>query len=137
MRGNRINPEPPRMVAKICEGKGKGELWLGPLPTAVRMDRIMEVNYSIQIYCFLKHPTDVTVEHGGDWGMLIPNTVTFRCEMSNPHARLDDMNVLKSCLVNSLRQGDNAYVHCISGISRAPMAAAAVAATSGAREPSM
>ena len=34
------------------------------------------------------------------------------------------MQALKSILVNSLRQGDNAYVHCVSGISRAPMAAA-------------
>ena len=34
------------------------------------------------------------------------------------------MRALKSCLVNSLRQGDNAYVHCVSGISGAPVAAA-------------
>jgi hypothetical protein len=124
VRGNRINPEPPRLVAKVCEGKGKGELWLGPLPTAQRMDRIMETKHSIQIYCFLKEPTEVQVEYGGGEGMFIPGTVPFRCEMSNPHAWLADMRVLKSCLVNSLRQGDNAYVHCISGISRAPMAAA-------------
>ena len=36
--------------------------------------------------------------------------------------------MLKSCLVNSLRQGDNAYVHCISGITRAPTAAAVMSA---------
>ena len=60
--------------------------------------------------------------------MYIPDTVPFRCEMSNPHARLEDMRSLKSCLGNSLRQGDNAYVHCISGITRAPMAAAVVGA---------
>jgi len=133
VRGNRINPEPPRLVAKICEGRGRGELWLGPLPTANRMDTIMETKFSIQIYCFLKHPTEVAVglcgygDDGGD-GMIIPDTVQFRCEMSNPHARLADMRMLKSCLVNSLRQGDNAYVHCVSGISRAPMAAAVMSA---------
>jgi len=133
VRGNRINPEPPRLVAKVCEGLGRGELWLGPLPTANRMDTIMETKFSIQIYCFLKHPTEVAVglcgygDSGGD-GMIIPDTVQFRCEMSNPHARLADMRMLKSCLVNSLRQGDNAYVHCISGISRAPMAAAVMSA---------
>ena len=36
------------------------------------------------------------------------------------------MRALKPCLVNSLRQGDNAYVHCVSGISRAPMASAVI-----------
>ena len=56
--------------------------------------------------------------------MFIPNTVSYRCEMSNPKARTTDMQALKSIVVNSLRQGDNAYVHCVSGISRAPMAAA-------------
>ena len=38
------------------------------------------------------------------------------------------MRALKSCLVNSLRQGDNAYVHCVSGLSRAPKAAAVMGA---------
>jgi len=127
-RGNRLSPEPPRLAAKICEGKGRGELWIGPLPTAQRMDQITETKYSIQIYCFQKDPTDVQVEMGGEAGMLIPDTVIFRCEMSNSHAQLADMRALKSCLLNSLRQGDNAYVHCVSGISRAPMAASVMGA---------
>ena len=38
------------------------------------------------------------------------------------------MRALRSCLINSLRQGDNAYVHCVSGLSRAPMAAAVLCA---------
>ena len=50
VRGDRIHPEPPRMVAKVCEEKGKGELWLGPLPTAQRMDVINETKHSIQIF---------------------------------------------------------------------------------------
>ena len=95
---------------------------------AKRMDRILEAKPSIQIYCFLKDPTHVQVEQGSGEGMYIPGTIPFRCEMSNPHARLSDMRVLKPCLVNSLRQGDNAYVHCISGITRAPMAAAVMSA---------
>ena len=37
-RGTRLNPEPPRLVAKVCEEKGKGELWLGPLPTVLNME---------------------------------------------------------------------------------------------------
>ena len=38
------------------------------------------------------------------------------------------MRSLKLCLVNALRQGDNAYVYRISGVTRAPMAAAAMGA---------
>ena len=87
------------------------------------MDRILETKPNIQVHCFLKDPTAVEVERGVE-GMHIPGTMSYRCEMSNPHARLADMRSLRSTLVNSLRQGDNAYVHCISGISRAPMAAA-------------
>ena len=48
-RGNRINPEPPSMVAKVCRGKGRGELWLGPLPTKERMSVITQTKHSIQI----------------------------------------------------------------------------------------
>jgi len=127
-RGNRLNPEPPRLVAKVCETEGRGEPWLGPLPTTLRLDRINETKPSIQVYCFAETPTQVQVEPGGEWGMLIPGTRTFRCETSNPEARLADMRALKACLVNSLRQGDNAYVHCVSGLSRAPMAAAVMCA---------
>ena len=38
------------------------------------------------------------------------------------------MRALLPCLINSLRQGDNAYIHCVSGLSRAPVAAAVVSA---------
>ena len=58
-RGNRINPGPPRLVAKVCEEKGRGELWLGPLPTAQRMEVITKTKHSIQIYCFAKDPVAV------------------------------------------------------------------------------
>ena len=90
------------------------------------MDRILENKPSIQVHCFLKDPTAVEVESGGEQGMHIPGTLSYRCEMSNPRARLIDMRLLRSTLVNSLRQGDNAYVHCVSGISRAPMATAVI-----------
>ena len=39
------------------------------------------------------------------------------------------MRALKSRVVNSLRQGDDAYIHCVSGISRAPAATAALASS--------
>ena len=60
--------------------------------------------------------------------MIIPDTLVFRCEMSNPHARLKDMHELLPCVLNSLRQGDNAYCHCVTGVSRAPRAAAVISA---------
>jgi hypothetical protein len=123
-RGNRLHPEPPRLVAKVCKEEGRGELWLGPLPTEGRMDTIIETTPSIQIFCFAKQPTQVTVTDGGAQGMWIPGTKSFRCEMSRAQSRSRDVRALMPCLFNSLRQGDNAYVHCISGVTRAPMAAA-------------
>ena len=127
-RGNRLKPEPPRLVAKICEEEGRGELWLGPLPTKRGMDRILDTKPSIQIFCFTNPPDRVRVEPDGEWGMFIPGTRAFRCEMSNPQVRDEDLRALRPCLINSLRQGGNAYVHCVSGISKAPMAAAALSA---------
>jgi hypothetical protein len=129
VRGNRINPEPPSLVAKVCNEEGKGELWLGPLPTAERMPTILETMPSIQIYCFRADPTAVTVEGNRGRGMHIPGAILFRCEMSNQYARLLDMQMLRPCVIDSLRQGDNAYIHCVSGITRAPLAAALLCAT--------
>jgi hypothetical protein len=128
VRGIRTNPEVPRLVAKVCKEIGKGELWLGPLPTADRMQRITSVKHSIQIHCFKRAPTDVEVQRG-ERGELIPGTMAFRCEMSNSRQRLTDMRALKPRVVNSLRQGDNAYIHCVSGISRAPVAATVLASS--------
>ena len=105
-----------------------GELWLGPLPTAGRMPVITQTKHSIQIYCFKDHPENQEVQHGGEWGMIIPDSLVFRCEMSNPHDRLKDMQELLPCVLNSLRQGDNAYCHCVTGVSRAPRAAAVISA---------
>jgi len=127
VRGTRTNPEPPKLVAKICREEGKGELWLGALPTATRMNRILEIKPSIQIYCFHAEPTQVVVDWGQP-GMYIPGAIVFRCEMSNPNVRETEIRALRPCLMNSLRQGDNAYVHCISGYTRAPLAAAVMSA---------
>ena len=130
-RGNRLEPEPPRLVAKVCEEPSRGELWLGPVPTESRLERINETKFSIQVYCFMNDPEEVTVaRHGekGETGMQIPGTLAFRCEMSNRHTRGTDLRALLPCLINSLRQGDNAYIHCVSGISRAPVAAAITSA---------
>ena len=127
VRGIRIRPEPPRLVAKVCREEGRGELWLGAVPTTTTMGKISEIRPSIQIYCFHAEPTQVQVDWGVS-GMYIPRATTFRCEMSHPRLRQAEMRALMPILVNSLRQGDNAYVHCVSGLSRAPMAATVMCA---------
>ena len=60
--------------------------------------------------------------------MNIPDTLAFRCETSNPQARLKDKQEILPCVPNSLMQGDNAYCHCVTGVSRAPRAAAVISA---------
>ena len=121
-------PKPPSLVAKVCWGIGRGELWLGAIPTAGRMSVINETKHSIQIYCFKDYPHNQQVKNGGEWGISIPDALVFRCEMSNPNTRPKDMQELLPYVLNSLRQGDNAYCHCITGVSRGPRAAAAISA---------
>ena len=89
---------------------------------------IIETAPSIQVFCFSRQPTRVAVIEGGAQGMWIPGTRSFRCEMSHTQARSRDVRALMPSLFNSLRQGDNAYVHCVSGLTRAPMAAALLSA---------
>jgi hypothetical protein len=127
-RGIRPSPEPPRLVAKVCEEDGRGELWLGPLPTKQTIERILDTKPSIQIFCFDNLPYKVQAEPDGEWGMFIPGTKPFRFALSSPQARMWDIRALQTCLVNSLRQGDNAYVHCTTGISKGPNTAALLGA---------
>ena len=126
-RGNRSFPEPPRMVAKVCSEKGKGELWLGSLPTSGLMEAITRTTHSIQVHCFKKHPETQYIDKRArrelERGIHIPGTLLLRCEMSNDKMRPKDIRSLRSIVVNSIRQGDNVYVHCISGVTRAPIAA--------------
>ena len=87
-RGNRINPEPPRLVAKVCKEEGKGELWLGPLPTARRMKVISGTKHSIQIYCFAADIESSRVNNSpGQGGLRVPGALVFRCEMFNANTR--------------------------------------------------
>ena len=127
-RGNRIHPKPLNLVAKRCSEKGRGELRLVPLPTAERMSAITQTNHSNQIHCLKNCPENVPVLNGGEWGMNIPDTLAFRCETSNPQARLKDKQEILPCVPNSLIQGDNTYCHCVTGISRAPRAATVISA---------
>ena len=124
-QGTRVNPEPPSLVAKVCRTAGCGEIWLGPLPTARRMATICQTKHSIQTYCFAADIETQTVDRSPDQrGMRIPDALALRCEMSNPRNRAYDIEEIIDCVINSVRQGDNAYVHCISGLSRGPVAAA-------------
>jgi len=43
--------------------------------------------------------------------------------MSNANVRAKHMEATMDCVINSVRQGDNVYVHCVSGLSRGPVAA--------------
>ena len=128
-RGNRLNPEKPTMVAKVCEGVGRGELWLGPLPIERRMEVITETKYSIQIYCFSMDPEVVHIgEALTEAGIRIPGAQVFRCDVSNPTNMRSDLEAFKHIVIESLRQGNNVYVHCVAGIRRAPIIAAGISA---------
>ena len=47
--------------------------------------------------------------------------------MSNSGIREHDFRKLRTSLLTSLRQGDNAYVHVMTGLCRAPLAASLLA----------
>jgi len=123
VRGNRRNPERPTMIAKVCEGKGKGELWLGPLPTWHRMGVIMETNYSIQICCLSMEPEAVRIDER-ESGTRIPGAFVFHCDAFNHVTRTSDFEALQEFVITSMRQGNNVYVHCVAGIRRAVIVAA-------------
>ena len=87
------------MVAKVCEGKGRGELWLGPLPIGRRMGVFTETEYSIQIYCFSMEPEAVQIgELFRESGVRIPGAFVFRCDVSNPVTRVSDLEALSDQL---------------------------------------
>ncbi len=107
--------------------KGKGELWLGPLPTWHRMGVIMETIYSIQICCLSMEPEAVRID-GRDSDTRIPGAFVFRCDVFNPVTRTSDFEALQEFVITSLRQGDNVYVHCVAGVRRAVIVAALLSA---------
>ena len=67
-------------------------------------------------------------ESFGESGMCIPGALVFRCDVSDPIKRASDLEALKDRVISSLRQGDNAYVHYVAGIKRAPIVAAILSA---------
>jgi hypothetical protein len=127
-QGRRLHPEAPTMIAKICTLGG--ELWMGPVPTKGRLGKIMEMNPSIQICCFKKSPTQVMVDDNDDdsYGVLLPDTELYKLEMSNGQVRKQDLRKLRTPLLTSMRQGDNAYIHCMTGLCRAAIGGALLTA---------
>jgi len=111
------------MIAKVCEGKGKGELWIGPLPTWHRMGVIMETNYSIQICCLSMEPEAVRIDER-ESGTRIPGAFVFHCDVFNHVTRTSDFEALQEFVITSMRQGNNVYVHCVAGVRRAVIMAA-------------
>ena len=122
--GRRMKPEPPTLIAKICPIGG--ELWMGPVPTNERLQYIMLLNPSIQICCFKKSPTEVWVDDSdpNSQGLLLPGTEFYKLEMSNESVRMQDLRKLRTNLLTSMRQGDNAYIHCMTGLCRAAIGGA-------------
>ena len=125
--GRRMQPESPTMIAKVCAIGG--ELWMGPVPTKARLQMIMKMEPSIQICCFKKSPTDVRVDDADpdSQGMLLPDTEFHKLEMSNDGVRKQDLRMLRTNLLTSMRQGDNAYIHCMTGLCRAAIGGALLA----------
>lgn len=84
---------------------------MGGLPTAERLRAIQTPHNHIQIYGFRQNPNlqDVDETMPGNTGMLLPRVEYFRLEMSSPFARQADFRRLRTTVVTSLRQGNNAY----------------------------
>jgi hypothetical protein len=123
--GVRWDPEPPRLISKLVEAPGQGELWLGAMPTADTLMPIIDLNMSIQVICFKDDPNckyrDEAKRTGQ--GEFIPECISFKLEMSNPSVRARHLATLMPILGSSLMAGDNAYIHCMTGLCRGAMAA--------------
>jgi len=61
-------------------------------------------------------------------GMRIPGTFVFRCDVFNPVTRTQTFEALQEFVTTSLRQGDNVYVHCVSGMRRSVIVATLLSA---------
>ena len=75
--------------------------------------------FSIQISCIAKKPSETHISADMGWGCYIPGALFFRLEMSNPSTRLSDYRRLRTRVVSALRQGDNAYIHCLAWVHNA------------------
>ena len=123
-RGNKFRPEPPTLIAKIC--KSGGELWLGGLPTERYLPPAPEGGFALQVCCMKSAPEDRVIDDKkkGTFtrGVTMPNVILVKLNMDNPDAAARDWPSVSKLVVKSLRQGDNAFVHCMAGVHRAGLA---------------
>ena len=73
-------------------------------------------------------PEAIKIDERGASGMRIPGAFVFRCDVFNPVTRTPDFETLQEFVITSLRQGDNVYVHCVTGIRRSVVVAALLSA---------
>jgi hypothetical protein len=59
----------------------------------------------------------------------LPNALVIKHEVSYREVSLKDYRKHRNLVVNSLRNGDNIYIHCATGVTRGPAAGAIWAAT--------
>ena len=127
--GNRLEPEKPTLVAKVCAEPGRGELWLGGIP---RRDKEAELyegkRLNIQICCMAKPPREIVIDpqdkEQGMRGCVVNGCIIFKLELSHEGKRMEDWRNLSGRVVSSIRSGDNGLIHCIGGTHRAPVGAA-------------
>ena len=127
----RNDPDPPCLVAKLREVGG--ELWTGPLPIReLDHEWFLDKSFVIQVGCFANQPEDNHREKAGEhghkhnWGqgIILPECCYYKLEISHPTKCEEDFRKIRSYVLTSLVEGDNVYVHCITGKTRGPMGAA-------------
>ena len=119
--GSRYRPEPPTMIAKVSNQGG--ELWLGELPLEENLPAL-EGTFSLQIQCFDGNPTSRTIEYERSVvrGKKIPGALVLQLNMGKPKQAQEEWPDVIRTVYNSVHQGDNAYIHGMTGAHRAAQA---------------
>lgn len=80
----------------------------------------------MQIYCMAALPSQIEIGRNLGSGCMIPGTMAFRLELSRRDRQARDYHALCAQVISALRQGDNAYIHCMAGIHRGPVGGAII-----------
>ena len=126
-RGNTFRPEPPTLIAKVDKRPRRGEVWLGGIPSQHNLKLLTSKEISIQVHCFAGSPTEKHVKGMGR-GLELPHAVVMQMAVTSPSSRDADWKALIREILTSVMRGDNAYIHCMAGVHRAPLVAAMVRA---------
>lgn len=89
------------------------------------MERICRPRIHIQICCLSTHPERNFVDkhkHTGQ-GIRLRGAIYYQIIAGHERFREQDWMRIRQRVLSSIRAGDNAYVHCVSGLSRAPSVA--------------